>query len=183
MVALLLFASLILADNGGSVYRADWTFLALREDGRGISFGSNSALSFLEKTLVGVIAVTSCHHASTVLLNTSEIVVFGDVQHAGLRPIYVPATGVASVVSSSHAFAALYLDGSVRAWGLKRYGGTQSLSVCSSETECDEGIAPLENVRDVQQARRGKSSRTPMRPKRALVPIFCGSRYTVQKLR
>ena len=42
LVTVLLFAShqQVFADNGGTQYRSDWTFLALREDGRGISFGS-----------------------------------------------------------------------------------------------------------------------------------------------
>ena len=140
------------AYNGGSSYKSDHTLLAVTESGTGVSWGSNSAYDYLEDSLVGIEAVATTTGASAVLLNTSKIITFGQDTRGGILPDSVPSTGVKSVSATIYSFAALYLNGSVRAWGDPYTGGSPNLCICTSSNVCDNSTclgAPLEGVEEV----------------------------------
>ena len=83
------------------------------------------------------------------MLNTSEMVAFGNGD--SLLPTDTPTTGVRSVSATARAFAALYLDGSVRAWGHDSYGGSSSFCVMSdanTKTSC-LSLSSLSDVKEV----------------------------------
>ena len=132
--ALLFVVSSTYASNFGSSYRSEFALLAVTESGTGVSWGSNSAYDYLDDYLVGIEAVSTTFSASAVLLNTSEIITFGNdvILSGAILPDSVPSTGVKSVSATTLSFAALYLNGSVRAWGDPHRGGSPNLCVCSS---------------------------------------------------
>ena len=155
VLCVLLFGAETLACNAGTPYKSDVAQLALTESGEGVSFGTDAAPYYHVEKLVGIETVATTAYASTVLLNTSDILVWGKYASGGDPGESVPLTGVGSITSTPHAFAALYLNGSVRAWGHPLYGGSSSLCVCEGshdEYTCVDDTclgAPLEGVKEV----------------------------------
>lgn len=111
-----------MAYNGGTSWRNDRAFAALRQDGRVFAWGLSSYggsipsdVSREPDGLIDVKAIFSTFAAFAALKGDGRVVAWGDTRYGGEVPAGL--SNVKMIYSVYGAFAALKEDGKVVAWG------------------------------------------------------------------
>ena len=105
------------------IQATDLAFAARKSDGTVVAWGSSTYGGTAPEGLSDVAVLYSNVNSFVALKNDTSIVGWGNSSYGGTGPA---VTGVVNIVSTPRAFAALFLDGSVRAWGWPASGGDHS---------------------------------------------------------